>query len=68
MKECPSVDKENMEKYLVEYYVTFNRPNSLIKNNMCGPGEMAQQLRALAVLPEDLSSIPSNHMVAHNYL
>jgi hypothetical protein len=31
-------------------------------------GEMAQQLRALAVLPEILSSIPSNHMVAHNHL
>ena len=29
---------------------------------------MAQQLRALAVLPEVLSSIPSNHMVAHNHL
>jgi hypothetical protein len=31
-------------------------------------GEMAQQLRALTVLPEVLSSIPSNHMVAHNHL
>jgi hypothetical protein len=29
-------------------------------------GEMAQRLRALA-LPKVLSSIPSNHMVAHNY-
>jgi hypothetical protein len=33
-----------------------------------GAGEMAQQLRALAALPEVLSSIPSNHMVAHNHL
>jgi hypothetical protein len=31
-------------------------------------GEMAQRLRALTALPEDLSSIPSNHMVAHNHL
>jgi hypothetical protein len=31
-------------------------------------GEMAQQLRALAALPEVLSSISSNHMVAHNHL
>jgi len=31
-------------------------------------GEMAQRLRELTALPEDLSSIPSNHMVAHNYL
>jgi hypothetical protein len=33
-----------------------------------GAGEMAQQLRALASLPEVLSSIPSNHMVAGNHL
>ena len=31
-------------------------------------GEMAQWLRAPAALPEVLSSIPSNHMVAHNHL
>jgi hypothetical protein len=32
-------------------------------------GEMAQLwLRALTALPEVLSSIPSNHMVAHNHL
>jgi len=30
-------------------------------------GEMAQQLRALAALPEVLSSIPSNYMVAQNH-
>jgi hypothetical protein len=29
---------------------------------------MAQQLRALTVLPEVLSSIPSNHMMAYNHL
>jgi hypothetical protein len=29
---------------------------------------MAQWLRAWTVLPEVLSSIPSNHMVAHNHL
>jgi hypothetical protein len=29
--------------------------------------EMAQWLRALNALPEVLSSIPSNHMVAHNH-
>ena len=31
-------------------------------------GEMAQRLRALTALPKVLSSIPSNHMVAHNHL
>jgi hypothetical protein len=30
-------------------------------------GEMAQRLRALTALPKLLSSIPSNHMVAHNH-
>jgi hypothetical protein len=29
---------------------------------------MAQLLRALIALPEVLSSIPSNHMAAHNHL
>jgi hypothetical protein len=29
---------------------------------------MAQWLKALAALPEDPSSNPSNHMVAHTYL
>jgi hypothetical protein len=33
-----------------------------------GAGEMAKRLRILTVLPEVLSSIPSNHMVAHNHL
>jgi hypothetical protein len=33
-----------------------------------GAGEMAQWLRALTALPEVLSSIPSNHMVAYNHL
>ena len=31
-------------------------------------GEMAQRLRARTALPGDLSSIPSNHMGAHNHL
>jgi hypothetical protein len=33
-----------------------------------GAEKMAQQLRALAALPKVLSSIPSNHVVAHNHL
>jgi hypothetical protein len=33
-----------------------------------GAEEMAQQLRALTVLPKVLSSTPSNHMVAYNHL
>jgi hypothetical protein len=30
--------------------------------------DWAQMLRSLASLPEVLSSVPSNHMVAHNHL
>jgi hypothetical protein len=41
---------------------------SKIKNSVARAGEMTQQLRALTALPEVLSSIPSNHMVAHNHL
>jgi len=39
-----------------------------IENNVSPAGEMAQWLRALTALPEVLSSIPSNHMVAHDHL
>jgi hypothetical protein len=33
-----------------------------------GAGEMAKWLRALAVLPEDPSSVPSNYMVTYKCL
>jgi len=38
------------------------------KTNKKGWREVAQWLKALIALPEVLSSIPSNHMVAHNQL
>jgi hypothetical protein len=54
----------------------FKFPNN--KNNQAKPkimrklspgaGEMTQWLKALTALLEVLSSIPSNHMVAHNHL
>ena len=37
------------------------------KTTWC-PGEMAQWLRRLVVLPEDLGLIPSTHVVAQNHL
>jgi len=40
----------------------------LIYTKVTKAGEMAQLLRALTALPEVPSSIPSNHMVAHNHL
>jgi hypothetical protein len=33
-----------------------------------GAGEMDQQLRALAALPEGLGSTPNTHMAAHSCL
>jgi hypothetical protein len=42
--------------------------NLRIKKNKNRAGEMAQQLRALTAIPEVLSLIPSNHMVAHSHL
>jgi hypothetical protein len=42
--------------------------NVNIKSPNKWAGEMAQWLRALTALPEVLTSILSNHMVAHNHL
>jgi hypothetical protein len=53
------------ECYLLPLYFTFHTDSN---KKSIGAGEMAQQLRALTALPEVLSSSPSNHMVAHNYL
>ena len=39
-----------------------------LENCIFRAGEMSQWLGALTALPEVLSSIPSNHMVAHNHL
>jgi hypothetical protein len=47
---------------------TFSLSKCRIKDDRGGAGQMAQQLRELTALPEVLSSIPSNHMVAHNHL
>ena len=44
-----------------------NKEKNVMKSNY-RDGEMAQWLRALTALPDILSSIPSNHMVAHNHL
>jgi hypothetical protein len=40
----------------------------LVKSQSSWAGEMDQQLRALVALSKVLSSIPSNHMVAHTHL
>jgi hypothetical protein len=43
-------------------------PNTFKKRGVVVAREMVQWLRALTALLEVLSSNPSNHMVAHNYL
>ena len=45
-----------------------NHGKLTFKINYLGAGEMAQRLRALAVLPKDPGSIPSTHMAAHSCL
>jgi hypothetical protein len=40
----------------------------VLKKTRIRAGGMAQWLRTLIVLPKVLSSIPRNHVVAHNYL
>jgi hypothetical protein len=43
--------------------------NPVSKNQKKKHGwKMAEWLRTLTALPEVMSSIPSNHMVAHNHL
>jgi hypothetical protein len=44
------------------------KKNQTQKQTFIEAGEMAQQSTALTALPEVLSSIPSNHMVAHSHL
>ena len=43
-------------------------PSDPLRKLVSGAGEVAQQLRALASLPEDPGSVPSTHMAAHNCL
>ena len=57
-------------KIPAEFFTDLKRMvlNFIWKAKNPGAGEMAQWLRALAALPEVVSSIPSNHIVAHNHL
>jgi hypothetical protein len=48
--------------------VSKKKTNKQTKTTKKGAGEMDQRLRTLTALPEVLSSIPSNYLVAHNHL
>ena len=50
--------QDNLSSFLIGSYRISN----------LGAREMTQWLRALTALLKDLSSNPSNHVVAHNYL
>ena len=41
---------------------------ALLKKDQPGAGEMTQWLGVLSTFPEDLGSIPSTYMSAHNHL
>jgi hypothetical protein len=61
--------KEEMNPRIWEEYILQLMTGGMGQENEGGgTGEMAQRLRALTALLEVLSSIPSNHMVAHNLL
>jgi hypothetical protein len=50
-------------------FLKLNRKKDIFKKKKKKrPGEIAQQLRSLAALPEVLGLIPTNHMMAHNHL
>ena len=55
--------QDTVPPFLVE-----GRSHAPQENPFLGAGEMAQWLRAVTALPAVLSSIPCNHMVAHNHL
>lgn len=50
--------------FCVQNYMTFPMLKYFFLKKKCT--EMAQWLKALVTLPEDLGSIPRTHMVAHN--
>jgi hypothetical protein len=51
--------------YIASFRTAKGYMGDCVKNLYMGTREMAQQLRAPTPLPEVLSSISSNHMVAH---
>lgn len=49
-------------------HVTREKNDSLNGNGGSGAGRLAQWLRALIALTEDMIAVPSAHTVANNYL
>jgi hypothetical protein len=57
-----------LERASLPIKVLQGRTGLSLKEPQLGAGEMAQWLGALTTLPEVLSLIPSNNMVAHDHL
>ena len=69
---CGIGHRDELSTVFLDFVEMWIHRFSLVKASLemtaSSAGEMAQQLRALAVLPEDLGSIPSNHIAAQNCL
>jgi len=59
---------ESISNLIIKVRIRLCQLSGTGRNLSTGARKMAQWLRALTALPEVLSSIPSNHMVAHNHL
>ena len=55
-------------KTLSQVSIKYFQLSEDFKNKNEGSGEVAEWLEALAALPEDVSSVPSTHTVAHSRL
>jgi hypothetical protein len=59
------VSKENGVKAMIEHHTILSVHRGTFKT-VLGAGEIAQELRALTVPPEDLSLFPRTYLAAHN--
>jgi hypothetical protein len=65
--ECFLLNKCSIFSLYTPHNIPSIIPGFKKTKNKIGAGETTQMLRALTALPEVLSSILSNHMVAHNH-
>lgn len=64
---CKSVLNQN-DSFLLFLCVDGSKPFKIPLKYCNGVGEMAEWLRILVVLSEDMGLIPSTHIAAHNCL
>ena len=66
-RKIPPPPKEMLTFWPMELYLKAAFASNTFKIRIL-TGEMARSLRVLAILSEDLCSVPSPHMAAHNCL